>query len=365
MLDRIVTLIQSDEDKRRLQRNIVELLELVSVASEGDLTARGRVTPDELGSVTDAFNLMLESIGNLVVHARRAAEEVSDTATEVQSAATEMASGAGTQAEAIDKTTRNINVLGEKSLEVNAIVEMVDEIAAQTNMLALNAAIEASRAGEQGKGFAVVADEVRKLAERSSNATRAIGAFIESIQSEMEDAAGAMEDIRAVTRRTADSAKGTSRMADSMVELATALERTLSRFRVHDVREEELFESLEDRRHLIEESLLAINELAKRAGSLGPDLEFAAAETLEDLAQALERTRGEVAGRSAADTALGDGMNGAPAGLLTEPAGQSSGDAADRAVAEALAGIPSVEPPGSEPAEGSPDSERGTVVETG
>ncbi|HEV8322855.1 MAG TPA: methyl-accepting chemotaxis protein [Myxococcota bacterium] len=291
MLDRIVMLIQSDEDKRRLQRNIVALLELVSAASDGDLTARGEVTPDELGSVTDAFNLMLESIGSLVVQARRAAEEVSRSASGLKSAADEMAEGAKLQAESIDSTTRKIKTLGEKSLEVNAIVEMVDDIAAQTNMLALNAAIEASRAGEQGKGFAVVADEVRKLAERSSNATRAIGAFIESIQVEMDEAARAMEEIRAVTRKTADSAASTRTTVEAMVRLALALEQTLSRFRVHDAREEEMLQNLEARRAAIEEALEAIASFAGGAGAASLGVGDAADQTLQELMERLTETR--------------------------------------------------------------------------
>jgi methyl-accepting chemotaxis protein len=344
MLDRIVMLIQSDEDKRRLQRNIVELLELVSAASEGDLTARGEVTPDELGSVTDAFNLMLESIGSLVVQARRAAEEVSQSAGGLKHSADDMAEGAKLQAESIDSTTRKIKTLGEKSLEVNAIVEMVDDIAAQTNMLALNAAIEASRAGEQGKGFAVVADEVRKLAERSSNATRAIGAFIESIQVEMDEAARAMEEIRAVTRKTADSASSTRTTVDSMVRLALALEQTLSRFRVHDAREEELLQNLEAKRAVIEEALEAISSFASGAGMASLGVGDAAAQTLRDLTERLQITREHVS-RDIAPLQLearddGVGANGGGrgagegAGAPGEPGDPGDPDRPDRGVEE-------------------------------
>jgi len=157
-----------------------------------------------------------------------------------------------------------------------------------------------------------VADEVRKLAERSSNATRAIGAFIESIQVEMDEAARAMEEIRAVTRKTADSASSTRTTVDSMVRLALALEQTLSRFRVHDAREEELLQNLEAKRAVIEEALEAISSFASGAGMASLGVGDAAAQTLRDLTERLQSTRENIS-REIAPLQLGASENGAGA----------------------------------------------------
>jgi methyl-accepting chemotaxis protein len=236
-------------ENHELQSNIMELLTVVADAAEGDLTVRAKVTTGALGNVADAFNSLLEALQVLMGRVAKQIDQTNQTVNLITASSSRMAAGATTQANEVqaakrlvEKSTEDIkrvghaaesaadaarntessasegahaienivngmeqlrqNVqagakkmknLGDRSMEINGIVDTISRISEQTNMLALNAAIEAARAGEHGRGFSVVADEVRKLAERTANATQEIAKLVTAISQETNETVAAIE----------------------------------------------------------------------------------------------------------------------------------------------------------------------------
>ena len=150
----------------------------------------------EISAATESIVSMAASIEEVSGNAERSSD-VARHSVEVAhkggAAVRRTIDGMNTIRETIQETSKRIKRLGESSQEIGNIVELINDIAEQTNILALNASIQASMAGEAGRGFAVVADEVQRLAERSTNATKQIEVLVRTIQSDTNEAVVSME----------------------------------------------------------------------------------------------------------------------------------------------------------------------------
>lgn len=268
-LQRLLAL--SRENDRQNEQVILRMLDEIGDLAKGDLTVHVSVTEHITGAIADAINYAIAALRDLahtieraghgvgeaaedaaghaeelaavierqiarLQEADRTIESMLDTAEEVAAKAGDSSAiarravqladrgsesvrrtirGMGVIREQIQDTAKRIKRLGEGSQEIGEFVELIEDIAEQTNILALNAAIQASSAGEAGRGFAVVADEVQRLAERSSRAAGQIDALVRTIQADTGEAMASME------RSTAGVVAG----ANIAEEAGTALEQ--------------------------------------------------------------------------------------------------------------------------------------------
>ncbi|MHB8595889.1 MAG: methyl-accepting chemotaxis protein [Ktedonobacteraceae bacterium] len=278
MLDNIVRLIQETQAQRdNLQSQVEKLVSEVSGVGEGDLRVQAEVTADALGVLADSFNYMVEELGSLIVRVKMVANEVENsTATildrmtqlvetgdvqiqQISAAAVEVEHMADSSRQVADRaqtlyqvardarvnaqggrdavqqtiegmgrihenvqiTAGKVQTLGERSREINNIVEGISTIAHQTNRLALDAAIQAAMAGENGKGFGAVAADIRRLAERAKDQASSIARIVRSVREDIGAAAVSMQDTE---RETSAGAKLTEEAGVALESIFTAVE---------------------------------------------------------------------------------------------------------------------------------------------
>ncbi len=271
--------IIADADRETTQEHLIGFLDVVSEAAEGDLTLKAPVTADAFGSVADAYNLMVESLADLLKETKRNADDVGtqskylmqifqdlETGAEAQSTQIEKVTQAVERSEAaaqeitekavlaqevstqVDQVTakgqglvndniesmqlirvtvqvinKKMKTLSERLLEIGTISQLISEIATRTTILAMNASIEASRAGEQGRGFLVISDEIKRLADKSAEATKQINGVIKSIQTEAGEVTASLEEETRIVESQTRLAQDTG---DAFVSIKEAIDKS-------------------------------------------------------------------------------------------------------------------------------------------
>jgi len=228
-------------------------------------------TSEVASAVEEMTRTILETTKNTSV-AAEASKAAGDNAIDGGKAVSETIDGMNRISQVVQKSADTVLTLGQNSDKIGEIVQVINDIADQTNLLALNAAIEAARAGEQGRGFAVVADEVRKLAERTTNATKEIAAMIKAIQKDTSEAVSSIKEGTSEVEKGKEKAnkagdvlkkivEGAKKVSDIVIQVAAASEEQASAA-------EEIGKNIESINNVINESATGIQQIARAAEDL-------------------------------------------------------------------------------------------------
>ncbi len=269
------------ESLLNLVSEITEAIKTANIAS-GEISSsseelsagaqeQSQQTLEVAGAVEEMTKTIVETSNNASL-ASEASKNYGDIAKDGGKVVNETINGMKKIAEVVKRSAGTVQLLGNSSNQIGEIIQVINDIADQTNLLALNAAIEAARAGEHGRGFAVVADEVRKLAERTTKATKEIAEMIKQIQKETTEAVASMEEGKNEVEKgllLADKAgesleqiiEGAGNVVDIITQVAAASEEQSSA-------SEQISKNVEGISNIAEQSALGITQIAKSAEDL-------------------------------------------------------------------------------------------------
>lgn len=269
------------EGLRNIVRNIHDGAAALDTAANNLVSMSDRVS-DGVAHQNDATSSIAASLEELSVSFRH----VSDSA----GIANKMAKTAGTVAaegnvivdevveemrqssNSVNKSAVIIDKLGEGSKQITEIVNVIREIADQTNLLALNAAIEAARAGEAGRGFAVVADEVRNLAERTAKSTGEIAHMIGDIQQNTDAAISGITDganrVNGSVEKAVVAGTSMDNINDATLQVVSAVDDIANVLLEQTAASEEIARNVDQVAHMNEENMAAVREVVSDAQRL-------------------------------------------------------------------------------------------------
>lgn len=253
-------------------RSVQQLVRGTNEISKGNLHATVQLeTKDELSIVGQSFNLMRENLEKLVTNIKKATHSIQQSSEEINLGNTNLSKRTIQQAASLEETSSSMdriaetvkknadiakdsyshaegateiatkgvqvinkmvhmmNSLNSSAHQITEIIEVINDVAFQTNILALNAAVEAARAGEQGRGFAVVATEIRNLSKRSSDSAHGIKSLINNSVEKVKDgtvlAEQALSTIEKITKSIHHVTKLMSDIANASGESNTSIQQ--------------------------------------------------------------------------------------------------------------------------------------------